>query len=544
MRLTGNGKNKCIFCLLILLLWLLPGRLLAQQNLLSQRISVIIENERLVDALNILASKSGIQFSYNSDILNPDQKVSINSNNRRLDRLLYDILGPAFQFKSRGAYVIILRDIKYSSNKKIPKYFTVQGTIRNWHSGLFLDRVSVYDMSGMQSTLSNSAGFFMIRGKLRTTSIALRFARAEYNDTVVFLEPGMDMKLDIRLRPKNLPVGLLNSIAAREISTSDSATPLFTERFIPEILLINSRNVVIQEKRIAQLSLIPTIGTNLKMSGSVVNHLSFNILGGYSNGVSGFEAAGVFNLTRNYVKGFQLAGIANIGADTVNGVQAAGVFNFCRKQLNGLQFSFVANIAKGNCHGVQFAGLMNYAPTPGFQFGIINIADTNNGLPLGVFNIIKGGYYAFSITTDDLLFYSLLIRMGTHSLYSIVGISGRQAGDSLSWGINYGLGSHISYKKRLGMDLELLTSVININKRFDETTVSKVSLSPKISFLLSKKLRITAGPSANMLIAKTHDSIVGSYIDQVTPAGRWHYSSVNTRFETWIGCNASLEFVF
>jgi hypothetical protein len=312
------------------------------------------------------------------------------------------------------------------------------------------------------------------------------------------------------------------------------------------------------------------------MSGAVTNHFSINLLGGYSYGVAGFEAGGIVNINKsnvdgfqvsclvnlsgkdvngfqaagllNYttgnVKGCQISVISNFGADTVKGVQVAGLINVCDKKLSGLQLSPVANISRGDETGAQVAGLMNYAPNPRFQFGLVNIADTADGAPFGVINIIRHGYYAISFNVDELQTGYFNFSMGTRKLYSILGVSGSTANDQNSWGFNYGLGSHFMDKRRLGINVELLNSFINAFGAFDSTTISRVSLSTQLSLRLGKHFYLSAGPSVNTFIADADNPQVDEFISTSLPKNNWHYSSANTRYDAWIGVYAGLKLGF
>jgi hypothetical protein len=68
-----------------------------------------------------------------------------------------------------------------------------------------------------------------------------------------------------------------------------------------------------------QLSLVPGISTQGKMSGQVVNNFSFNLLGGYTGGTNGLEVGGLFNIDKKDVKYLQAAGLFNIAGGKTKG---------------------------------------------------------------------------------------------------------------------------------------------------------------------------------------------------------------------------------
>ena len=115
------------------------------------------------------------------------------------------------------------------------------------------------------------------------------------------------------------------------------------------------------------------------MSSQVVNAFSFNILGGYSAGVQGFESAGLFNLTKTDVNaGFQLAGLLNQVGGDVSGMQTAGLLNLVHGNFNGFQLGGLVNQVKQKFNGVQISGIYN------------KTNENFNGLQLtGIFNGVK-----------------------------------------------------------------------------------------------------------------------------------------------------------
>jgi hypothetical protein len=541
MKWHRPGNNRQAILLISLFIFFLAMNSHAQQNLLSRRVTVRLEKVTAETALSQIERASGVHFSYNTDIISSPGKLSLSANNRRLDKVLSELLGSSYYFKSTGSYVIILREAAQIEKKPAIKEILVKGTILEQRSGDRVVNATVYDMAGMESEISDSNGNFILKLEPVTSTIALRCKKAGYSDDIALIRSDRDTNLVFKLKKLSEPISTMVALTPGSIPGSDSLNYVLIGRFVSHDLFINSNNVEIFERRPAQLSIIPSVGTNMKMSGSVVNNFSINLIGGYSRGVAGFEVAGLFNITRNNVKGFQAAGFSNIGADTVKGVQIAGGINYCKKYFNGLQIAGMANIARQSARGVQIAGLFNYAPSPDFQLAALNIADTNTGRPLGVINIIRGGYYAIGFTFDEQRFNALHFSMGTNRLYSIVGMSARRAGDSLSWGIDYGLGKRLFPRSVIGIDMELLSSVININSAFDQTTTTRVSLSAQLSLRLVRGIHITAGPTGNIFIAKSGNSIVSSYIDAVAPANRWHATSLNTRFDAWQAWQAGVK---
>ncbi len=568
-------KHHKYFLFFTIFLWF-PFTTFGQGRLLDKKITVQVAGEKIEQVLTHIEQLSGVSFSYNSDIIPGDSLVSFSCVNKSIEKTLPIFLGKDFSFKSTGKYIIILQKNNRQEINPTKSKFKISGIVLDARTNRPLPLVTVYDMGSMVSAQSDSSGSFNLSLIPKTNYLAIRCSKAEYSDSVSIISTELNESLVIKLFPVEKPLQKLNALSVSEVSVSDSVSIQIIERIINKEMLVNSQNVVMYDKRIAQLSLFPKVGTNLRMSGAVTNHFSINLLGGYSYGVAGFEAGGIVNINKsnvdgfqvsclvnlsgkdvngfqaagllNYttgnVKGCQISVISNFGADTVKGVQVAGLINVCDKKLSGLQLSPVANISRGDETGAQVAGLMNYAPNPRFQFGLVNIADTADGAPFGVINIIRHGYYAISFNVDELQTGYFNFSMGTRKLYSILGVSGSTANDQNSWGFNYGLGSHFMDKRRLGINVELLNSFINAFGSFDSTTISRVSLSTQFSLRLGKHFYLSAGPSVNTFIADADNPQVDEFISTSLPKNNWHYSSANTRYDAWIGVYAGLKYRF
>lgn len=140
----------------------------------------------------------------------------------------------------------------------------------------------------------------------------------------------------------------------------------------------------------------------------------FNI----ANNVSGNQSAGLFNIAER-VQGVQAAGIFNL-ADGIRGLQLAGIYSSSH-YVQGAQISGIINIAD-NVNGLQMAGIVNVGKTVhGAQIGLINIAEKNDGIAIGLFNYIKDGVHEIGYAYDVDNMFDLFIKTGTHHLFFTLG---------------------------------------------------------------------------------------------------------------------------
>lgn len=148
------------------------------------------------------------------------------------------------------------------------------------------------------------------------------------------------------------------------------------------------------EKRIAQVSVLPFIGTNTRESDDVTNNISMNLLWGVNGGVDGMEFGGGINMVRNNMNGFQVAGLGNKVNLDMTGTQFGGIFNYAGGITRGFQAAGVVNYAN-NAEAAQAAGIANMVrgDVTGLQAsGLFNMAGGNaRGLQAsGLFNKTGG----------------------------------------------------------------------------------------------------------------------------------------------------------
>ncbi|MDH7462908.1 hypothetical protein QEG73_16555 [Chitinophagaceae bacterium 26-R-25] len=151
----------------------------------------------------------------------------------------------------------------------------------------------------------------------------------------------------------------------------------------------------------AQISFAPGVGTNGRQVLDI-RGVSFNVLGGKNNSVTGFEFAGFFNIDQKNVAytqvaglfnkvcgkvtGAQVAGLFNTVGDSVIGAQVGGLFNTVNKKVRGAQVGGLFNMVGDSVIGIQVAGLYN------------NVAKSVIGAQVGgLTNIVNGDVAGFQV---------------------------------------------------------------------------------------------------------------------------------------------------
>ncbi|QNR25980.1 hypothetical protein [Croceimicrobium hydrocarbonivorans] len=255
----------------------------------------------------------------------------------------------------------------------------------------------------------------------------------------------------------------------------------------------------------AQVSFVYPLGSSGIHSLSEVHNFSFNILVGLNGGLNGFELGSLLNYNNADVQGFQMAGLSNINMGNLNGFQSAGLFNLnlgssgaviaglgnlnlgrveginmaglfnMASESQGIAIAGLSNLNLQKFQGIQMSGILNLAKhmegfqigminrsrslgskeNTGFQLGLVNIVDSaSEGYSLGLINIINKGYYAFELSSTEMLYSNLQFKMGVEKLYSFVSLGYGSFDQENTLGLGLGLGSLYNWNEKHGTALE------------------------------------------------------------------------------------------
>ena len=530
--------------------------------ILERNVTIRVVNIPLGDVLKDMSTQAGFYFSYSAHIFNPDKKVSLSVESEKVRAVLTNLLGNNFQFKEKGNYLIIQ---KLKADEQL-----IGGYISDKKTGKKLSNVTVYDKKTLASATTDSAGYYEIitRKPIQQLSIA----RYNYGDTVLQVrsEKANPQNIDVSLLPKMEVESREIQANSGEIVEKSPKTEDFTEqtlisnlqinqairRTVSEIQRINELNIQEPLSRKWQASLAPYVGTNLGLSGNVVNDWSFNATVGYSKGNNKMEVAGIGNISQGDVKGVQLATIFNIVKGNMKGIQASMILNRTRK-VSGLQAAGITNYTDTILRGLQFSGINNYAElggkgvfqiagmynktaegrtffqaaavgnkadTVGFQIGLINNAnrlrglqiglinraDTADGVLLGLINIVKKGYHVLEISSNDVTYGNISFRTGTRWFYTIYALGGQpkigEKPNILSGGM--GLGTSIWFGKTVVLTLDATAHRYWLDPLF-ENRGGLVRLAPALNLQITKRFGIGFAPTWNIYFLNSKNQTEG-----------------------------------
>lgn len=327
--------------LAIYLLFLSATTILAQGSVLSKQVSFEYQNVRLKDALADLTDRYQIPFSYSTDQVNVRQRITAKSVNvplsQGLDKLFENV---AVAYMLVGNHIILRSD----PNKAISK----------------------------------STGSKQSNPKKKTPE-------PQSEQSVILVK---QQEQTVEDEPATHPVEKVSTLQTPDVQpiSSNSGTHQFDQtllNFEKWRYQTSALPAPRSENRVAQVSLLPFIGTNTSQSDDVTNNISMNLLWGVNGGVNGMEVGMGLNMIENDMNGFQVAGLGNKVNRNVTGTQFGGIFNYSGGTAKGFQAAGVVNFAN-DAEAAQAAGLANFVQgdVSGFQAS-------------GLFNTVRGSAKGF-----------------------------------------------------------------------------------------------------------------------------------------------------
>ncbi len=419
-----DAASKTIQILGIWLMILLNGSSLFSQNsFLSRKVSLDIPNCSLEVALQEIGKAGQFRFSYDADLIPGSRQVRVKAKNTQVNSLLKEILGKDVRPREVGNHVILVRNRAIARVERPVAEMVVSGTIVDASSGNPLKDATVYEVENKKSAVTSDKGLYKLVIPAGKKVRGLAFCKSGYNDTIIFVAHNGNHRVDVLLQPLQV-IFRMNVIPGSVIIHNTDSLGI-VKWLVPRESIVNSQNLAVHSLRTFQASVIPYIGTNWKITGSVTNRFSLNLLAGYTGGLSGLEIGGLLNITRNNLSGIQIGGLGNIVGgmgkgwqvgglfnfdlgkfdgvqigglfnyvpDTITGVQFGGLANIITGQIKGVQISGLANIVTNNCDGWQISGLLNltFKDINHLQIaGLANYSDNMEGLQLaGLMNIAR-----------------------------------------------------------------------------------------------------------------------------------------------------------
>ncbi|MBI1184165.1 hypothetical protein GC194_07830 [bacterium] len=343
------------------------------QSLLKKEVTLEPEKVALERALEQLANEGKFKLSYSSDYIPSDSLVKPLPLATVQQHLQHLILRPV-KYKVSGEFIIIL-----PAEKRAESVVKISGFVENKVTHERIANATVYDPNKYYATLTDNSGFYTLKVSSKNDLIPISISKDNYFDTVILVRPKQNITVNATIKP--LVIEKVKSPEIASLRGYQNFRDLNSVKlFVPAASISQAQNISYTINRPAQVSFLPAMGSNRGMSGVVTNHVSFNVLAGYSAGVDGIEIGSVVNIVRRDVNGFQLGGFGNVVGGNVSGIQVAGMFNNVRGSTSGIQVGGFQNICLDTLHGVQVGGFFNFlsGKMEGVQVGgFTNICASN-----------------------------------------------------------------------------------------------------------------------------------------------------------------------
>jgi hypothetical protein len=339
------------------------------------------------------------------------------------------------------------------------------------------------------------------------------------------------------------------------------------------------------ERRWLGADLVPYLGTSTLDGPEVERSISFNLLGGISGSLRGFELAGLLNIQTRALCGVQLGGGLNLVAGPVQGVQV-GLINTGAVLVDGVQVGLV-DVAAGHVRGAQVAlvnvatepavgvqlGLFNLAGTTfdGLQLGLVDIAGETSGTQLGLVNIGTGrvagtmigllnvaedadaaiglvsvlwhGRSQLDAWSGDTGLAMVGVKHGgkhVHNIYG-VGVTHRD-GPGVVFAMALGIGVRMAAQENWFLDLDAIEHGLLAHDEargsYDWTSIAQLRLA--LGWRVTPEIAVFAGPALNVSIADSESILTNPAL---YGSARLSDPGAATEVRLWPGFSAGLEFL-
>lgn len=592
---------------IIFILFIIPCLVIGQSQslILERKITIKVTNQSLGKVLDIISETAQFNFSYSNQVVNVKKIVSVHAENRTVKDILDQLFNQQISYQQIGNHLVLQKKIQVKkpqanvNNTPQKKYsYKISGYLRDIESGNGIPNVSIYEKNTLSISNSADFGYYFIQMTSDKPNITLKYSSETYRDTQIFVNWENQGVIDLHLSliskfpVDNNSFNQNDSISTDTITVADSARTIvhsdtsqvqkiklddtkIGKWVVNNFTKILEKNIRDSFYRKWQVTFVPPIGTNGKLSSMVTNNFSFNTLLGYNGGVNGVELGGFINIIKNNVDGVQMAGFGNLVQGLVNGVQMAGFFNHNLSSVNavqaagfynynndytrGLMMAGFMNINAYQIDGVQLAGFMNTAyelnglqmagfmnttkyvrgtqiagflnlakNIKGAQIGFINIADSIDGVGIGIINLYRNGIHQLDLGYDENKLYGAAFRSGTNKFYSILSLMTQSFNFNDSSNIiayGFGIGKRIKHNRTFYSTIDLTSHQMSYNFRTNYLhLLNQIKYSLEIK--LNKSIAIYGGVSIYHSIDDTQDPLYNKAFKNFGKNTIWTHNSL------------------
>ena len=553
--------------------------------------SVRYENVVLENALDNLSQEVDFRLSYSPSRVDVDRVITYSAYEERLKVVIRDMVGREYEVLRRGRFVVIVP----ASEAPIASAVAIDGQIVDASTGQALTGATIYRVDDLRNVAASSGdGTYALNVDSPDSTVFVAVSKRNYRDTVIAVNVRELQTLNVSLTPDS----------AQPVTYSRVDSMELVKWFGPAIDWSFLENVNFDQIQTAQRSFVPGLSTNGRLSGEIVNNLSFNVLAGYTGGTRGFELGGLLNINRHDMYGAQISGIGNVvgnrttgvqiggiynRTDSLSGVQVGGIFNKVdhalafqvggianvtedfmglqiggiskvSKEVRGAQISGISNMSYNKMHGVQIAGIVNqtYGEFKGAQIGLVNVSENLTGFQLGLVNVvnslhsgaafglftfIKNGIHTLDVQYNEWNQLGVRFVTGTKPLYNIFRLGYRLNGQQPQWTVGYGLGSQWHFNDWVFINFEAVGNAMTTNNRWSGNINAMGDFSINLGVEFADHLSIYGGPVLHTYVTDYLNPETGEYGNPEVPSNAiFEYNDQGIVTTGWIGWNVGVRF--
>jgi len=362
--------------------------------ILERKISISLTDEKIANALNRISQEGKFSFSYNASIIDESQTVTLNVTNKTIREVLNQVFKGRMDYKQKSSHLILTK-VPIKQTQATTTVVIISGYVEDAETKEKVPDASVYDKKSITSAVTDEYGYFRMKLDKKDQEASIAVSKKDYKDTLVTITAPSNQYLNISITPIEKDSVI---VKAETISMDSIKEEKKEEEFVlPYEDEPNVQNISDTLYRDIQISFLPFLGSNGRLSGNIINDYSINILGGYSLGTRQIELGFFFNLDRGNVKWLQLAGFGNLVGGDVYGIQGAGFFNINGGSTVAAQAAGFGNLNFKEFSGVQWGGFTNINLKSVHGVSIAGFANVTNGESRGVqlagFSNIQTGNY-------------------------------------------------------------------------------------------------------------------------------------------------------
>ena len=250
-----------IVCLLILFL---PAFLSGQERQtsdLDKKISIQIENGRLVDLFNEISFQTGIYFSYDPLLVEPEKPISATFENQSVQTILDNVLNETLDFKLLKNQLIIIKNPENIEEKSMPDSppdaaINISGRLINIQTDERIAFASISILGKAFGTISNVDGEFGLKIPPRYETDTLIISCMGYAQQLILLDTLQHHELRLALSPVDIRLGEVKVTAINPLTVMDSLIFNIAKNYPSHTHLMTSfyREVLKQDKEYVNIS--------------------------------------------------------------------------------------------------------------------------------------------------------------------------------------------------------------------------------------------------------------------------------------------------